>query len=127
MIRQYHENQILGYRGSIAAPGPETIIYGGNTTCVEVTLSSGQTVIIDAGTGIRTLGDALLARRTPLEIVLLMTHVHWDHVVGFPFFGPLFRPDTHIMVNGNRKAMEGLRRIFSSNYVDGTWPVTFQA
>jgi phosphoribosyl 1,2-cyclic phosphodiesterase len=115
-----------GTRGSVASPGRETIIYGGNTTCLEVTLSSGQTVIIDAGTGIRTLGDALLARGTPLEILLLMTHVHWDHVMGFPFFGPLFRSDTRIMVDGSRKAMEGLRRIFSSNYVDGTWPVTFR-
>ncbi len=115
-----------GTRGSIATPGPETIIYGGNTTCLEVTLSSGQTVIIDAGTGIRALGDALLARGAPLEILLLMTHVHWDHVMGFPFFRPLFRSDTHIIVDGSGKAMEGLRRIFSSNYVDGTWPVTFR-
>ena len=114
-----------GTRGSIAAPGPETIIYGGNTTCLEITLSSGQTVIIDAGTGIRALGDALLSLGAPLEIVLLMTHVHWDHVMGFPFFGPLFRSDAHIVVDGSSKAMEGLRRIFSSNYVDGTWPVTF--
>ncbi len=115
-----------GTRGSVAAPGPDTVIYGGNTTCLELTLSSGQTVIIDAGTGMRRLGDSLMQRAGPVEIHLLMTHIHWDHLLGFPFFGPLFREKTHVMVDGFRRGMDGLRKIFSSNYVDGTWPVRFQ-
>jgi len=115
-----------GTRGSIAAPGPDTVIYGGNTTCVEVTLCSGRTVVIDAGTGIRTLGDALLSRGSSVEILLLVTHVHWDHLWGFPFFGPLFRPNTRISVDGCRMGLEGLKRVFTRNYLDGTWPIRFE-
>lgn len=115
-----------GTRGLIAAPGPDTVVYGGNTTCLELTLSSEQTVIIDAGTGMRRLGDSLMQRAAPLEIRLLMTHIHWDHLLGFPFFGPLFREKTRVIVDGFRRGMDGLKKIFSSNYVDGTWPVRFQ-
>jgi phosphoribosyl 1,2-cyclic phosphodiesterase len=114
-----------GTRGSIAAPGRDTVVYGGNTTCVEITLSSGRTVVIDAGTGIRALGDSLLQRHSPLNMHLLITHIHWDHVMGFPFFAPLFRENSHIVVDGFGRGMEGLKRVFSSNYVDGTWPIRF--
>lgn len=115
-----------GTRGSIAAPGPDTVTYGGNTTCVEVVLSSGQTVIIDAGTGIRNLGDSLVAGKRQGDLLLLLTHVHWDHVLGFPFFAPLFHDCCRIVVDGASKAMEGLKRVFSSNYIDGTWPIRFE-
>ena len=75
-----------GTRGSIAVPGKKTIMYGGNTTCLEITLQSGQKVIIDAGTGIRPLGDNLSAGNENMDIYLLVTHIHWDHILGFPFF-----------------------------------------
>jgi ribonuclease BN (tRNA processing enzyme) len=93
---------------------------------VEITLSSGRTVVIDAGTGIRNLGDSLLQRHGPLNLHLLMTHIHWDHIMGFPFFGPLFRETSHIAVDGFRRGIEGLKRVFSSNYIDGTWPIRFE-
>lgn len=115
-----------GTRGSIASPGADTVIYGGNTTCVEVTLSSGRTIIVDAGTGMRTLGDALLAREQPLDMHLLMTHVHWDHLMGFPFFGPLFRESCRIVLDGSRRGLGGLKGIFASKHVDGTWPIGFE-
>lgn len=115
-----------GTRGSIASPGPDTVTYGGNTTCVEVTLSSGRTVIIDGGTGIRKLGDALLEQNRHEDLYLLITHVHWDHISGFPFFGPLFRSNCRITVDGCRRSMEGLKRVFSANYLDGTWPLAFE-
>jgi phosphoribosyl 1,2-cyclic phosphodiesterase len=114
-----------GTRGSVASPGPDTVIFGGNTTCVEITLSSGHTVIIDAGTGIRALGDRLENRGERVDIHLLMTHVHLDHVIGFPFFAPLFDKNTRIVVDGFHKGIEGLRRVFSRDYLDGTWPVLF--
>jgi phosphoribosyl 1,2-cyclic phosphodiesterase len=114
-----------GTRGSIAAPGTDTVIYGGNTTCVEVTLNSGRTVVIDAGTGMLALGDYLMQRKRPLDIHLLITHVHWDHLMGFPFFDPLFQRDTRIVVDGWRRCMEGLHRVLSKNYMDGTWPLRF--
>jgi len=119
------EITLWGTRGSIAAPGPETVIFGGDTTCVEVTLSSGRCVIIDAGTGIRRLGDALMDRGDELDLVLLMTHIHWDHVLGIPFFGPIFRESTHMVVDGFTRGMQGLKRVFSERLVDGTWPVRF--
>lgn len=114
-----------GTRGSIASPGPETVIYGGNTTCVEVTLASGDTVIIDAGTGMRKLGCSLSERGEPLELYLLMTHIHWDHLMGFPFFEPLFHDSCRIIIDGFSKGLEGLKNIFGPRHVDGTWPICF--
>ncbi|MDQ7781314.1 MAG: MBL fold metallo-hydrolase [Desulfomonilaceae bacterium] len=116
-----------GTRGSIASPGQETVIYGGNTTCLEITLPSGRTVVIDAGTGIRKLGDALLKRDAPLDLHLLMTHVHWDHLMGMPFFGPLFHPDCRITLDGWSKGFDGLKAVFIGKHVDGTWPIGFDA
>jgi phosphoribosyl 1,2-cyclic phosphodiesterase len=115
-----------GVRGSIASPGPLTAIFGGNTTCVEVVLDSGKTVVIDAGTGIRNLGDSLLERGKHQDLLLLLTHIHWDHILGFPFFAPLFTNNTHIRLDGVRRGIEGVKRILSSNYVDGTWPIRFE-
>jgi ribonuclease BN (tRNA processing enzyme) len=57
---------------------------------------------------------------------MLLTHIHWDHILGFPFFAPLFQTNCGIVVDGCRRAMEGLRRVFSSNHVDGTWPLRFE-
>jgi phosphoribosyl 1,2-cyclic phosphodiesterase len=93
--------KIWGARGSIPAPGPETMRYGGNTSCVELTLSDGSTLILDAGTGIRNLGLAL-GGRDPIEqpIHILLTHLHLDHIQGFMFFAPAFRPESEIVVWG---------------------------
>jgi phosphoribosyl 1,2-cyclic phosphodiesterase len=118
--------EFWGVRGSIAAPGPDTVYHGGNTTCVEITTAAGQTIVVDAGTGMRLLGDALVARSEPLHLHLLMTHIHWDHLVGFPFFAPLFKQDSHIVVDGFGRGMERLKKIFSVDFIDGTWPVRFQ-
>jgi CheY-like chemotaxis protein len=82
-----------GTRGSLAKPGPTTLRYGGNTACVEVRGSDGTLVVLDCGTGAHALGLALLAEApTPRRGHLLITHTHWDHIQGFPFFGPLFTP-----------------------------------
>jgi len=115
-----------GTRGSIASPGPDTVIFGGNTTCVEIITNSGCSAVIDAGTGIRALGDSLLRQSETRKIHLFMTHIHWDHLMGLPFFTPLFYSDFHIVVNGCKKCFEGLRKVFGSDYIDGTWPVCFQ-
>ncbi len=114
-----------GTRGSIASPGPDTVVYGGNTTCVEVSLSSGRTMIIDAGTGIRLLGDALIKRGQHGNVHLLITHLHWDHLLGFPFFRPIFDDSCHIVVDGCHRGPEGLKAVFSKDHVDGTWPLSF--
>lgn len=114
-----------GTRGSISSPGPDTLVYGGNTTCVEVTTVSGCTVVIDAGTGIRRLGDLLVNGKKTTNFHLLMTHIHWDHLAGFPFFKPLYQKNSHIVVDGWHRSIEGLKHVFSNEYVDGTWPVKF--
>lgn len=87
-----------GVRGSVPAPGPNTVRYGGNTSCVEVRLSDDTTVVLDAGTGMRALGTALLRRGRSTPVHLLLSHTHWDHVLGLPFFAPLYRSDTHLHV-----------------------------
>jgi phosphoribosyl 1,2-cyclic phosphodiesterase/CheY-like chemotaxis protein len=82
-----------GTRGSIATPGPGTLRYGGNTACVEVRADDGTLVVLDCGTGARGLGLSLMAsEKKPLLGHLLITHTHWDHIQGFPFFTPLFAP-----------------------------------
>ncbi len=114
-----------GTRGSIAVPGKDTTFYGGNTTCLEVTLESGRKIIVDAGTGIRRLGEQFRASGDPVDIHLLITHIHWDHVLGFPFFAPIFDPATKIMIDGYPTCMKGLRYTFDNKMGDGFFPVRF--
>ncbi len=90
--------KVWGARGSIPAPGPEMNRFGGNTSCVEVELRSGERLILDAGTGIRALGLAM-EPDTP-RINILLTHLHLDHIQGLMFFAPCFRADAHIRVWG---------------------------
>jgi phosphoribosyl 1,2-cyclic phosphodiesterase len=90
--------KVWGARGSIPAPGPETMRYGGNTSCVEVTLSDGSTLILDAGTGIRNLGLVLPRVERPIHI--LLTHLHLDHIQGLMFFAPAFWPESEIIIWG---------------------------
>ena len=114
-----------GTRGSIPVPGKDTTIYGGNTTCLEITLDSGSKVIIDAGTGLRALGEKLYAEQKKVEVYLLMTHIHWDHLLGFPFFTPVYEPTTKISVDGFPTCMKGLRAPFDNKFGDGFFPIKF--
>ncbi|MBI4777231.1 MAG: MBL fold metallo-hydrolase [Deltaproteobacteria bacterium] len=116
---------LWGTRGSIAVPGSKTIRYGGNTTCVEMDLLGEQKIVIDAGTGIRELGDELLARDRAVDIHLLVTHIHWDHILGFPFFAPIYIPETRIIVDGNIRGYKGLKTLFENRMGDGFFPVKF--
>jgi len=93
------EVRVWGCRGSVAAPGPETVKYGGNTSCVEVRLSSGQVLVLDAGTGMRPLGVEMTANGCP-EIHILLSHLHLDHLQGLGFFQPLFDPNLEIHIWG---------------------------
>lgn len=119
------EVHVWGSRGSIAAPGPSTIQYGGNTTCVEVRIGGTPLIVIDAGTGIRPLGQHLVSTRQSVECLLLITHIHWDHILGFPFFSPIYRQGTHIKVDGCARALKGLRLNLDNRMVDGLFPVNF--
>jgi phosphoribosyl 1,2-cyclic phosphodiesterase len=98
--------RVWGCRGSLAAPGPETLRYGGNTSCVEVRLA-GSTLVLDAGTGIRALGVAL--DRDPVdELHILLSHLHLDHLQGLGFFRPLFRPGVDVHVWGPASPVQSL-------------------
>ena len=88
-----------GVRGSIASPGPKTVRYGGNTTCIEVRTDANELIILDAGTGIFPLSQNLLGEM-PLTANVLITHSHWDHIQGLPFFVPNFIPGNVLRLHG---------------------------
>jgi phosphoribosyl 1,2-cyclic phosphodiesterase len=93
-----------GVRGSIPCPGPSTVKYGGNTTCLELRFGEReQLIIIDAGSGIRPLGDYLMKNdfpKGPIQTDILISHTHWDHIMGFPFFTPIYIKSSNINVYG---------------------------
>src|SRR5215831_8347160 len=93
--------KLWGTRGSIAVPSPETLRYGGNTTCMELRADD-QLIVLDAGTGIRPLGVALKQefQKRPINLSLLITHAHWDHIQGFPFFKPAYDSKNEIRILG---------------------------
>jgi phosphoribosyl 1,2-cyclic phosphodiesterase len=99
--------RIWGCRGSLATPGPETVRYGGNTSCIEVRLEDGTVLVLDAGTGIRALGLALDGDPPPAVHVLL-THLHFDHLEGLGFFAPLRSAETELHVWGPPSSVRSL-------------------
>jgi phosphoribosyl 1,2-cyclic phosphodiesterase len=99
--------KVWGARGSVPAPGPETLHYGGNTSCVQLTLDDGTVLVLDAGTGIRSLGVAMPKCEQPLHI--LLTHLHLDHIQGLMFFAPAFKPETEIVIWGPASAEASLQ------------------
>jgi phosphoribosyl 1,2-cyclic phosphodiesterase len=97
---------LWGTRGSIASAGPDTVAYGGNTSCVEVEGRDGTIVILDAGTGIRRVGNTYAQ---PRRLDILLTHLHMDHIQGLGFFGPFFRDDFEVHVWGPPSTTQDLR------------------
>src|SRR5260370_19744629 len=105
-----------GTRGSIAKPGPSTLRYGGNTSCVELRSSSGTLVVLDCGTGAQDLGQALDSSGiSPPHGHMLIGHTHWDHIQGFPFFEPLFKPGNVWHVSRPRGVGTSLREALSAH------------
>lgn len=116
-----------GVRGSIPVPGPSTIGYGGNTTCVEVR-TNGDIIILDAGSGIRELGLALNQEfgTAPINLTLLLTHTHWDHIQGLPFFLPAYQAKNNIRVLGYQGARDGLATILAAQMELPFFPVSWK-
>jgi phosphoribosyl 1,2-cyclic phosphodiesterase len=101
-----------GVRGSIATPGPSTVRYGGNTVCVSVRTRDDDLIVLDAGTGIRVLGEELVAhgRKLPPSIDVFITHGHWDHIMGLPFFTPAYIPGNRLRIYGSHARLEAALR-----------------
>jgi len=116
-----------GVRGSIPTPGRDTIFYGGNTACVEVR-ADGQMIVLDAGTGIRPLGVALNEefRKQPIQLTILLSHTHWDHIQGFPYFLPAYNPKNKITILGYEGAREGLENILSAQMESSYFPISMR-
>ena len=114
-----------GVRGSIAAPGPHTIRYGGNTTCIEIRGDDGTLVILDAGTGIFPLSRALL-KEMPVTANIFITHSHWDHIQGMPFFAPLYVAGNEIIIHGayDELTNRGIEHIMEVQLQHSYFPVS---
>ncbi|MAX63540.1 MAG: MBL fold metallo-hydrolase [Rhodospirillaceae bacterium] len=116
-----------GVRGSIACPSPRHIGFGGNTSCVEVS-AGGEHIIFDAGTGIRSLGQWML-KKDVKHAHLMLSHTHWDHINGFPFFTPAFLPDRsfEIMAGHVEEDQGGIRKVLSGQMAQPFFPVPLEA
>ncbi|MBL4906042.1 MAG: MBL fold metallo-hydrolase [Sneathiella sp.] len=113
-----------GVRGSIATPSADHMKYGGNTSCVELNIDD-RVIILDAGTGIRMLGNCLLNRNIK-DYSFLQSHTHWDHINGFPFFAPVYRDDVNIEIHAGHLAHScGIQQVLSSQMCQPTFPVPF--
>jgi phosphoribosyl 1,2-cyclic phosphodiesterase len=113
-----------GVRGSIAAPGPETAAVGGNTSSVEICCGPTR-ILLDAGTGLRQLGDEL-CRRRELRAHLLLSHHHWDHIQGLPFFVPLYLPATELIVIGPAVERHSMHDVLSHQMTAPVFPVRLE-
>ena len=116
-----------GVRGSTPCPGPDTIIYGGNTSCVEIRADD-RLFIIDLGTGARLLGDELVVNakknNEKVKAEIFITHTHWDHIMGFPMFTPVYTKDTELRITGPYISKdENLKDIFETQLSHNFWPV----
>jgi phosphoribosyl 1,2-cyclic phosphodiesterase len=116
-----------GVRGSIATSGPQFARFGGNTTCVEVRHGT-ERVILDAGTGLRALGERMITEAKALgrkmRAKFLFSHLHWDHIQGFPFFAPAFRPDVELELHGPKEGATGIEEALRKQMQPPVFPVT---
>ncbi len=112
-----------GTRGSIPTPGPRTVKYGGNTPCVSVTFAEDKRIILDAGSGIRELGNHLIKTQKKIMSHIFLTHFHWDHIQGLPFFAPAFSADNRFSIYGCENQKTKLSKVLSDQMESSYFPV----
>lgn len=117
-----------GTRGSIPSPGRETVRYGGNTPCLELRTPEGWLIVLDAGTGIRELGRSLIDRAhgAPIRGDIFLTHAHWDHIQGLPFFAPIFRPGNQFTIWGSKAMETSIGRVVRDQMSPVVFPIAFE-
>jgi len=117
-----------GTRGSIPSPGRETVRYGGNTPCLELRTPEGKLIVLDAGTGIRELGRSLMDRAhgAPIRGDIFLTHAHWDHIQGLPFFAPIFQPGNQFTIWGSKALETRIDRVVRDQMSSVVFPITFE-
>jgi phosphoribosyl 1,2-cyclic phosphodiesterase len=113
-----------GVRGSIPTPGASTLRYGGNTSCVELQFADGPLFILDAGTGIRALGNSLLKNGKPVNGYIFISHFHWDHIQGLPFFRPAYDNRNSFLIAGSDDTSINLADIISFQMDPTYFPIT---
>jgi phosphoribosyl 1,2-cyclic phosphodiesterase len=113
---------VWGARGSVPTPGVEYIRYGGDTTCMSLETDDGTLVVLDAGTGLRRFGSELI-RKPPRRIAFVLSHAHWDHVIGFPFFKPLYRKGFELDFYGCTHAQASVRAMVEKTMQAPFFPV----
>jgi phosphoribosyl 1,2-cyclic phosphodiesterase len=114
-----------GVRGSLASPGAHTLRTGGNTSCVEVTCA-GEKIIFDLGTGLRPLGDKLM-KSGSVRAHVFLSHYHWDHISGLPFFAPAYDPKSELIIHGATRRGRDVRQILSGQMIDPYFPIDLGA
>lgn len=113
-----------GTRGSIPVPGEKALKYGGNTSCIQITLDDGQIVLLDAGSGIREFGNNFLEYSNEKRISIFISHTHWDHIQGLPFFKPLFNPDFTVDIYLFKKKNSEISQVIKGQINNYFFPIT---
>ena len=117
-----------GVRGTVPTPGPDTVRFGGNTACIDILTADNHQIIIDAGTGIRPLGRELMnGRRRRLQATILLSHTHWDHIQGLPFFDPLLGRRNRFQLYGPRRTNINLREVLAHQFLEPYLPFAYSS
>lgn len=113
-----------GTRGTVPVPGPKTLVFGGNTPCLQITTKNNSILFLDAGSGLREAGVELVKTNSPLDINVFISHTHWDHIIGLPFFLPLYKEDNRIKIHGIPNGVNGLDEVIDLQMSPTFFPVT---
>lgn len=116
-----------GTRGSVPSPGPATARFGGNTSCLEIRTADDRCYVFDAGTGIRVLGNRLAQENGATDVDLFLTHFHWDHIQGIPFFRPLYSEETFLRIHGARQGDADIETLLRTQMGPIYFPVPYEA
>ena len=122
MVQPDYTVRFWGVRGSIACPGPDTVRYGGNTSCVEIRCGN-RLIIFDGGTGLRLLGNELMGSGQPAEMDLFYSHTHFDHICGLPFFAPCYDARSHIRIWAGHLNGVGIEAVLNNMMIAPLFPI----